>query len=57
MKAQDVMANIRIFKRKSLIYARGIRLMKGRCPFKEGYLTTWFELEIPFRTPLILCLS
>jgi hypothetical protein len=41
VKISDVMANVRRFEEKGLIYVRGYKLDDRQTPFKEGYLLTW----------------
>jgi DNA-binding Lrp family transcriptional regulator len=43
VKNRDIMANIRRFERKGLVYVRGYKLDEGQTPFKEGYLITWID--------------
>ncbi len=45
VKPADVMANIRRYERKGLVYVRGYRGHDYRSPFREGYLITWIDQE------------
>jgi len=47
VKPGDVMSNIRRFERKGLVYVRGYKSDGGQTPFKEGYLLTWLDPEMP----------
>ncbi len=46
VKPRDIMANIRRFERKGLVYVRGYKLDGGQTPFREGYLLTWIDQEM-----------
>lgn len=41
----DVMANVRRFEERGLVYVRGYKLEERQTPFKEGYLLTWIDQE------------
>jgi len=41
VRACDVMANVRRFERRSLVYVRGYKLDDRQTPFKEGFLIVW----------------
>jgi len=43
----DVMANVRRFEDKGIVYVRGYKLEEGQTPFKEGYLITWIDQDKP----------
>lgn len=43
IKPSDVMANVRKYERKGLVYVRGYRTHDRQTPFKEGFLLTWIE--------------
>jgi len=43
----DIMANVRRFERKGLVYVRGYKTDEGQTPFREGYLLTWLNGEKP----------
>lgn len=43
IKISDVMANIRRFEKKGLVYVRGYRTDESQTPFKEGYLITYIN--------------
>jgi len=40
---RDVMANVRRFERKGLVYVRGYKMDDRQTPFKNGYLITWLD--------------
>jgi len=42
---RDVMANVRRYE--NLIYIRGYRTDQRQTPFKEGYILTWIDQELP----------
>jgi hypothetical protein len=46
VRAGDVMANLRRYERKGMVYVRGYRGHDRQSPFKEGYLITWIEQGI-----------
>jgi hypothetical protein len=39
----DIMANVRRFEKRGLVYVRGYKLEERQTPFKEGYLVTWIN--------------
>ncbi len=43
VKVRDVMANVRRWERRGLVYVRGYKTEERETPFKEGYLITWLE--------------
>ena len=43
VRPRDIMANIRRFEKKGLVYVRGYKLEERQTPFKEGYLITWID--------------
>ena len=43
VRARDIMANIRRFEKKGLVYFRDYKLEERQTPFKEGYLITWID--------------
>ncbi len=43
VKPSDIMANLRRYEEKGLVYVRGYRGHDHRSPFKEGFLLTWIE--------------
>lgn len=47
VKACDIMANVRRFEERGLVYVRGYKLEERQTPFKEGYLVTWISQEKP----------
>ncbi|MCJ7732770.1 hypothetical protein MUP51_10690 [Candidatus Bathyarchaeota archaeon] len=46
VKPGDIMANVRRFERKGLVYVRGYKSDEGQTPFQEGYLLTWLDPDI-----------
>ena len=49
VKPRDVMANVRRFERKRLVYVRGYKTDETETPFKRGYLLTWLDSDTPRR--------
>jgi len=47
VKRSDVMANVRRFQRRGLVYVRGYKSDEGETPFKWGYLITWIDQDKP----------
>jgi len=47
VKPCDVMANVRRFERKRLVYVRGYKNAERQTPFTEGFLLTWIDGELP----------
>jgi hypothetical protein len=47
VRISDVMANIRRFEGKGLVYVRGYKLDDRQTPFKDGYLITWIDPNKP----------
>jgi len=47
VKSCDVMANVRRFERKGLVYVRGYQSHDKRSPFKKGYIITWIDQDKP----------
>jgi DNA-binding MarR family transcriptional regulator len=47
VKVRDVMSNVRRFEEKGLVYVRGYKTDERQTPFKEGYLITWLNPEMP----------
>ena len=45
IKMRDVMSTVRRYDK--LIYVRGYRSEDRQTPFREGYLLTWFDQDIP----------
>jgi len=43
VKPRDVMANVRRFEKKRLVYVRGYKTDERQTPFKRGYLITWLD--------------
>jgi len=47
VRVQDIMPNVRRFERKGLLYVRGYKSDERQTPFREGYLITWIDPELP----------
>ena len=47
VRAGDIMANVRRFEKRGLVYVRGYKMDERQTPFKEGYLITWIDSEKP----------
>lgn len=47
IKPSDIMSNVRRWEKKGLVLVRGYRLDDRQTPFKEGYLITWIDHDIP----------
>jgi hypothetical protein len=47
VKACDIMANVRRFEKRGLVYVRGYKMDNRQTPFKEGYLITWIDPDKP----------
>ena len=43
VRNHDVMANVRRFERRGLVYVRGYKTDERQTPFREGYLLTWLD--------------
>jgi hypothetical protein len=44
---RDIMANVRRFEKRGLVYVRGYKMDDRQTPFKNGYLITWLDPEKP----------
>jgi hypothetical protein len=47
VRISDVMSNTRRYERQGLVYVRGYRTHDRQTPFKEGYLLTWIDSNLP----------
>jgi hypothetical protein len=47
VKISDVMSNARRYERQGLIYVRSYRTHDRQTRFKEGYLLTWIDANLP----------
>jgi len=47
VRPHDVMANVRRYERRGLIYVRGYKTDEGQTPFKRGFLMTWLDQDLP----------
>jgi hypothetical protein len=44
---RDVMANVRRYESRGLVYVRGYKTEDRETPFREGYLITWLDASKP----------
>jgi hypothetical protein len=44
---RDIMANVRRFERRGLVYVRGYKTDERQTPFERGYLLTWLDGGVP----------
>ena len=47
VKSCDIMANVRRFERKGLVYVRGYQSHDHRSPFKKGFILTYIDQDLP----------
>jgi hypothetical protein len=47
VKSCDVMANVRRFERKGLVFVRGYQSHDKRSPFQKGFILTYIDQELP----------
>ncbi|MEM3572837.1 MAG: helix-turn-helix domain-containing protein [Nitrososphaeria archaeon] len=47
VRISDVMANVRRFEKRGLVYVRGYKLDDRQTPFKNGFLITWIDPNKP----------
>jgi len=47
VKSCDIMANVRRFEKKGLVYVRGYQTHDGRSPFRKGFLLTFIDQDKP----------
>jgi hypothetical protein len=47
VRISDIMSNARRYERQGLVYVRGYRTHDRQTPFKEGYLLTWINANLP----------
>jgi hypothetical protein len=47
VKSCDIMANVRRFEKKGLVYVRGYQSHDHRSPFKKGFILTFIDRNIP----------
>jgi len=45
VKIADIMANVRRWEKKRLVYVRGYKTDEGQTPFRKGYLITYLDGE------------
>ena len=44
---RDVMANVRRYEKRGLVYVRGYKTDEVESPFRRGYLLTWLDGDLP----------
>ena len=47
VKSCDIMANVRRFEKKGLVYVRGYQSHDHRSPFKKGFILTYIDQDLP----------
>jgi hypothetical protein len=47
VKSCDIMANVRRFEKKSLVYVRGYQSHDHCSPFKKGFILAWVHQDLP----------
>jgi hypothetical protein len=47
VRLYDVMANVRRYGRKGLVYVGGYKMDERQTPFKKGFLITWIDQDLP----------
>ncbi len=47
VRTRDIMSNVRRYEKQGLVYVRGYKTDEKQTPFKEGYLLTWIDQDIP----------
>jgi DNA-binding MarR family transcriptional regulator len=52
VKSCDIMANVRRFEKKGLVYVRGYQTHDGRSPFRKGFLLTFIDQDKPRDTSI-----
>jgi hypothetical protein len=52
VKSCDIMANVRRFEKKGLVYVRGYQTHDGRSPFHKGFLLTYVDQDKPRDTAI-----
>jgi DNA-binding MarR family transcriptional regulator len=52
VKSCDIMANVRRFEKKGLVYVRGYQTHDGRSPFRKGFLLTFIDQDKPRDTAI-----
>jgi DNA-binding MarR family transcriptional regulator len=52
VKSCDIMANVRRFEKKGLVYVRGYQTHDGRSPFRKGFLLTYVDQDKPRDTAI-----
>jgi hypothetical protein len=53
----DIMANVRRFERRGLVYVRGYKTDERETPFRSGYLVTWMGRDGPRDEALMEAIS
>jgi len=47
IRSSDVMANVRRYEKKGLVFVRGYQSHDQRSPFKKGFILTWIDQSLP----------
>ncbi|MCZ2808222.1 MAG: hypothetical protein O2V44_02590, partial [Candidatus Bathyarchaeota archaeon] len=47
IRSCDVMANVRRYEKKGLVFVRGYQSHDQRSPFKKGFILTWIDQDLP----------
>lgn len=47
IRSSDVMANVRRYEKKGLVFVRGYQSHDQRSPFKKGFILTWIDQDLP----------
>ena len=47
LRMSDIMATVRRYEQKGLLYVRGYKMGDKETPFKKGYLIAWIDQEKP----------
>ena len=47
VRVEDIMANLRLYERKGVVYMTGYKMEESEMPFREGYLLTWLDQGKP----------
>jgi len=47
VKSCDIMANVRRFEKKGLVYVRGYQSHDQRSPFRKGFILTFIDQQLP----------
>jgi len=47
VNTSDVMANVRRYEKRGLVFVRGYQSHDQRSPFKKGFILTWIDQDLP----------